>query len=101
MDKKLFKSLILLITYTVLLVAVLLKMDRLLEWGGALLSALQPLFIGFAIAFILHRPCRFFFRLYERHLPPRLSKLSLGLAVVSSYLALGLLITLLISMVVP
>ena len=101
MDKKLFKSLILLITYTVLLVAVLMKIDHLLGWGRSLLSALQPLFIGFAIAFILHRPCRFFTELYERHLPRRLARLSPALAVVSSYAALILAITLLILLVVP
>ena len=101
MDKKLFKSLILLITYAVLLVAVLLKMDHLLGWGRSLLSAPRPLFIGFAIAFILHRPCRFFAGLYERYLPRRAARLSTALAVVSSYAVLILAVTLLVSLVVP
>lgn len=101
MDKKLFKSLVLLITYAVLLVAVLLKMDLFLGWGQALLSALQPLFIGFAIAFILDRPCDFFARLYEKHLPGKSKKAARALAVASSYLALILTVSLLIWLVVP
>lgn len=101
MDKKMFKSLLLLITYTVLLVSLLMKMDHLLGWFQGLAHTLRPLFIGFAIAFILHRPCRFFCALYQKHLPARFQTLSLGLAVVSSYLVFILAVTLLVSLVVP
>lgn len=69
MDKKLFKHLILLITYAVVLVVVIVKIDTVAGWLSAILSAFQPLFIGFAVAFVLNRPCNFFARLYEGHLP--------------------------------
>lgn len=60
MDKKLFKHLILLITYAVALVVFIVKIDTVAGWLGAVLSAFQPLFIGFAVAFVLNRPCNFF-----------------------------------------
>lgn len=60
MDKKLFKHLILLITYAVVLVVVIVKIDTVAGWLSAILSAFQPLFIGFAVAFVLNRPCNFF-----------------------------------------
>ena len=44
MDKKLFKHLILLITYAVVLVVVIVKIDTVAGWLSAILSAFQPLF---------------------------------------------------------
>lgn len=71
MDKKLFKQLILLITFAVILVAFIVKLDAVGAWVGGVLHAFRPLFIGFAIAFVLNRPCNFFARLYARRLPER------------------------------
>ena len=45
MDKKLFRSLILLITYAVVLVAVIVKIDAVTGWLGGVLAAFQPLII--------------------------------------------------------
>ena len=50
MDKKLFKQLILLITFAVILVAFIVKLDAVGAWVGGVLHAFRPLFIGFAIA---------------------------------------------------
>ena len=60
MDKKLFRSLLLLITFTVLLILVIVKFDVL--WGAvaSVLTVCRPLFIGLAIAFVLTKPCAFF-----------------------------------------
>lgn len=71
MDKKLFRSLILLITYAIILVAVIVKLDAVTGWLGGVLGAFQPLVIGGVIAFILNRPCNFFARLYEKALPDK------------------------------
>ena len=53
MDRKLFRSILLIITYTVLLVLALVKIDALLGLAGSLLGLLKPLYVGFAVAFIL------------------------------------------------
>jgi len=50
-------------------------------------------YIGFALAFVLNRPCEFFYRLYDRGLGrSKAAKLSRPLAVVSAYMLLLLVI---------
>lgn len=101
MDKKLFRSLILLITYAVVLVAVIVKLDVVAGWLGGVLNAFRPLVIGAAIAFILNRPCAFFARLYERALPGRAKGAARPLAAATAYLIVAVLITALVALVVP
>ena len=101
MDKKLFKQLILLITFSVVLVAFLVKLDAVGSWVSRMLGAFAPLFIGIAIAFVLHRPCNFFARIYEAHLPGRGKRAARGLAVATSYVILLAVIAVLIALVVP
>jgi len=101
MDKKLFRSLILLITYTVLLLLVVTQLDRLFHGMGAVIGACKPLFIGFAIAFVLRRPCEFFARQYGKVFTGRGEKLARPLAVASSYVVLIGLIVALFALVIP
>lgn len=102
MDKKLFHSLIWLITYALLLVLVLVKLDAITGLAGQIIGLFRPVLIGFAIAFILHRPCRMFERLYRRGLgQSRAARLSRPLAVVTSYLMLIVVIAALFSFVLP
>ena len=102
MDKKLFKSILLIITYAVLLVVFLARLD-VVAWGlGTVLSVFKPLIIGFCLAFILNRPCQFFFRLYSRGLDKTPARgAARPLAVLTAYLALILLIVALFSFVLP
>ncbi len=102
MDKKLFRSVLLLITYTVLLIMALVRLDSLGRATARLLGLFQPLLLGFAIAFVLDRPCHFFYRLYTRGLSvPRASGLARPLAVATSYLVLVLVVVGVFSFVVP
>ncbi|MGM9606813.1 MAG: AI-2E family transporter [Aristaeellaceae bacterium] len=101
MDKKLFKRLILLITYTVVLILVIVRFDDLTGLLGKVLGSFKSIFIGFAIAFVLNRPCRFFHRLYARGLKGRAAKLVRPLAVISAYAVLVLAIAAIIAFIVP
>ena len=101
MDKKLFKSLILLITYAIVLVAIIVKIDTVLNWVDAVMAAFQPIFIGFAIAFILNRPCNFFARVYAEHLPEKARKAARPAAVITSYLVFLAAITILLTFIIP
>lgn len=101
MEKKLFRSLILLITYAVVLVAVIVKLDAVGGWLGGVLAAFQPLIAGLVIAFILDRPCNFFARKYAKLLPGRAGRAARPLAVVTAYLAVILFIAVLVALVVP
>ncbi len=98
MDKKLFRSLLLLITYTVLLILFILRFDELRGFLGDFLRILRPLILGFAIAFVLNRPCQFFTRLYGKLMPDRAAR---PLAVVSAYVALIAVFTGIFSFIIP
>lgn len=56
MDKKLFRSYLLLIMFAILLVLVITKVDLLFGSVAVILRLLKPFFIGFAIAFVLNIP---------------------------------------------
>ena len=101
MDKRTFKKVILLITYAIVLVALIVKIDAVGGWVSGVLTAFRPLLIGFAIAFVLNRPCGFFARVYEKRLPGRAKKAARPLAVATSYVILIALIAVLIALVVP
>ncbi len=101
MDKKLFRSLLLLITYAIVLVALIVKLDAVTGWLGGVAGAFRPLVIGGVIAFILNRPCNFFARLYGKVFPEKAGGAARPLAVVTVYLIVAALIAVLISMVVP
>ena len=102
MNKNLLKSILLIITYTVFLVLALLKFDVLWGFLSQALAAMRPFYLGFAIAFVLTRPCLFFDRLYQRVLPKKSAdRLSRPLAVTTAYLALILAIALLFALKYP
>ena len=102
MNNNLLKSILLIITYTVFLVLALLKFDVLWGFLSQALAAMRPFYLGFAIAFVLTRPCLFFDRLYQRVLPKKSAdRLSRPLAVTTAYLALILAIALLFALVLP
>lgn len=101
MDKRLFKQLILLITFAVVLVAFIVKLDAVGAWVGGVLHAFEPLFIGFAIAFVLNRPCNFFARLYAQRLSERGRRAARPLAVATSYVLLIVFLAVLVALVVP
>lgn len=101
MPKNFMRSIMLIITYTVLLVLALIKFDVILDLLGLVLSSCKPLFLGFAIAFVLNRPCAFFCRHYEHNLGAKYRKLGRPLAVLTSYLVLIAIIVALFSFVLP
>ena len=101
MPNRWMKSILLVITYTVLLVLAIVKIDGIFGVAGQVLYSCRPLFIGFAIAFVLNRPCTFFCKNYERNLGQRYQKLGRPLAVLTSYLVLIAVMVALFSFVLP
>jgi len=100
MNKSLFKSCILLITYTILLVAAIVKLDSVLAFISNFFILLSPLFIGIVIAFILNRPVKFFNRIYGL-LGWKWKKASTILSLLTAYLLLLGLIAGIVAIVVP
>lgn len=101
MEKITMKKLILLITYAVVLVAVIVKIDAVGSWLGGVLKAFEPLYIGFAIAFVLNRPCKFFSNLYAGGLEGKSKKLARPLAIVTAYVLLFAIVSALLALVIP
>ena len=102
MEKKLFRSILWIITYAVLLVFFIVHFESIRTLTGSLLTIFQPLFIGFAIAFVLNRPCHALAGLYGRALNrTRARRLVRPLAVASSYIILLALIVAFFAVVLP
>ncbi len=86
MDKKLFRSYLLLITFAVLLVLLVTKIDLLAAGLAVILRLLKPFFIGFAIAFVLNIPYEAIRRALGKYSRGRrMRKLSKPLAIVGAY----------------
>ncbi len=60
-DKKLFKSILLIVTYCILLVIVVININVILGGVKSLISLLSPVFFGFCVAFILNRPYKYIY----------------------------------------
>lgn len=101
MNKKLFRSLILLITYTILLVMLLGNQETVFRFVKQAIQVFKPILFGFAIAFILNQPCKFFTRVLKHYLPFKLKRAARPFAVVFSYVVLLGAITLLVSFIIP
>ena len=92
------RSILGIVTYTVLLVLILLKLDFFLGKGTQLLDAMLPFFIGFAIAFVLTRPCKFFAKNYSQFLGEKAGN---ALGVVTAYAVVTAAVLALFSFVIP
>lgn len=86
MDKKLFRSYLLLITFAVLLVLLVTKIDLLAAGLAVILRLLKPFFIGFAIAFVLNIPYEAIRRALSKYSRGRrMQKLGKPVAIVGAY----------------
>lgn len=117
MDKKLFKSILFIIAYCVVLVAVIINIEWVISTAGWILALLSPIFIGFAIAFLLNRPYMFFKKLYSAQIPrknqkkpvkprsekaaARLKNLRKALALLTVYILFLAMIALLLWLIIP
>lgn len=101
MDRKSFHNLMVLISYAALLILIILRLDWVIALIRQILSVLKPLLLGFAIAFVLARPCTFFEKVYSCLLPEKRSKAASGLAVLSSYISLLVVVALIITFILP
>lgn len=102
MDRKLFRSLLLLITFTVGLIFVIVRFDDLWRVIMLVLSNFTPLFAGLAVAFVLTQPCAFFRRQLDRLFHgTSFARASIPLAVLLSYLLLFGVVAALVAFVIP
>lgn len=101
MERKTFRNAVTLISLAAVLFLLILRLDGVLSVLSSIGHTLKPVFFGFALAFILSRPCNFFERSYRRLLPRAKSGLTTALAVLTSYVLLLVIIALIFTMILP
>ena len=102
MDKKKIRSIMFLITYGILLVLVLVKIDLVFQMLASTLSMAIPIFIGFSIAFILKRPYNYLIKIYVGQIKTeKYIKMAKPLALASVYLLFFGVVTLILAFVIP
>ena len=112
MNNKTAKNLMIVITYTVALVLLIINSKPIIQYMWRFVVLLKPLFIGIAIAFILNKPCMY----VENFLLDKLFKESIfkgkffknkrkpfsrGISIIALYLFVFLLLTILVSIIIP
>ncbi len=100
MNKNIYKSWILLITYSVLLITLIVKIDVVLSFVGQIFTVLIPLFIGVALAFILNRPFKLFKRVYGS-LAKKSKNMAKTFSLITVYLMLIGIVTGIIAFLIP
>lgn len=93
------------ITYAIVLIVVLYRIDDVLKAAKQVLHILSPLFIGAALAFVLHVPMAFFqntvFRAWGKRKSPAARSLWRGVSLLCAYVCVLLLIYGLGVLIVP
>lgn len=103
MDKKLFRSILLLLAAAAGLALFVVEIDTIFSIFGILFSIFMPAVIGIFVALILDRPFNWFRRTYLRLFKKsnRKHSLSIGFGVASTYLAVFAFIALFLIIVAP
>lgn len=101
MDRQKVRSCIQLITYTVLLVALLIKIDTVIELTVKLFLLLEPIIIGAVLAFVLKLPFDRLTVFYGKILPEKLKKAGFAVSLLTVYLLLFGAFAVIAAIVVP
>lgn len=102
MDKKMFKSIMLLITFTIFIAAAVMKIDYVIIGLKSIFRIMTPLFIGMAIAFILSKPYDFFFSLYNHWLSDKkMVKFQKPLAMLTVYILFIGIVNAIVAFIIP
>ena len=102
MSKKLFRSIILLITFAVLLAVAVSRLDILFAALKAIVAILKPFLVGLIIAYILNRPTMFFHDRFIRKMKgKRRASIAQGISVAIVYLLFIGILVLVFALLIP
>ena len=104
MEPKKFKSLLLLITFTVFLLFIMVNFGVVWELLGILVTVLMPFFVGFIIAYLINLPYVFFADRAYAGLEKRggfLAKMRKPLALITAYIIVFGVIVFLVGILIP
>lgn len=97
LNRMTLKGALLVITYSIALIWVVIHMSDVLQIIAALLNMMKPFIYGFSLAFLFNLPMKF----YMRKLPNTLGKWKSFLAVMLSLASIAIVVTFIISIVLP
>lgn len=97
LDKLTLKNLILLITYTILCILAMIRLDQVWKFLSMVFSLLKPFMLGFVFAYIFNIPMQFF---YEK-INIKKQSVRKGMAQIASLLCIVGLFVFMISIVMP
>ncbi len=101
MNQAHFKKILLVITYAVLLLALVFRFEAISGVLKVFISVIQPVIIGLCIAFVLSRPAGFFEDKLRELFKGKRRKLCTGLSIFLVYLLLLLFISAIFGMIIP
>lgn len=105
MDKKRFKENIFLVSFGIILFMLVVNISTVYEYFTTIVDIITPFIIGFVIAYILNRPLMFFknniFNFIEKNMVKKGKELSNILSIISVYFFFFLILSLLISFIIP
>ena len=102
MSKKLFRSILLLITFAVLLAVAISRLDILFAALKAIVAILKPFFVGLIIAYILNRPTMFFHDRFIRKMKgKRRASIAQGISVAIVYVLFIGILVLVFALLIP
>lgn len=102
MDKKTFKSIVLLIIIAMLLVLVTINFQSVMQGVSNFLGLFVSFFLGIIFAFILNRPCEFFIRVLQgKVFKVKSDKVARGLAITITYILVFVLLILIFGALIP
>jgi predicted PurR-regulated permease PerM len=103
MDDRMKRNIFSAITYSALLVLIVINFNPITQGLGKLIAVFNTFFVGIAIAFILNKPCMYIEKVLNKKLLKRRSSspFSRGTAVIATYLMFFLILILIVSIVIP
>ncbi len=101
MDKKVYKKVLLAITYAALLLALVFRFESIRDVVDVFFGIIQPVIIGLCVAFVLSRPAGFFEDNIRKFFKIKRPGVAEGLSILVVYLLLVLIVIALFGMVIP
>lgn len=101
MQSKRTKNIMVIITYTAILILLIINFSPIARFFGDFLKLFNSFFVGIALAFILNTPCMAIERFIKKHSKIEKKSILRGISVVITYVLFLLVIILLIWFVIP
>lgn len=101
MQSKRTRNLMQIITYTVILILIIMNFNPIVDYLKGFLGLFSSFFVGIALAFILNNPCMAIERFINKKFNIKKQSVVRGISIVLTYLLFAIIIILLIRFIIP